>query len=61
MEENVILKVGNGNKFKFWKDGWIDQNPLSELFRISSQLNTNPESRVIECWSIHGGISLSEG
>ena len=25
MEGNMYIKVGNGNKTKFWKDGWIEQ------------------------------------
>ena len=32
MEENMLLKVGNGNKIKFWRDGWIDQVTLTESF-----------------------------
>lgn len=40
MEENVLLKVGNGNKIKFWRDGWIDQVPLSRSFRVFSQYAT---------------------
>ena len=32
MEGNMYIKVGKGNKTIFWKDGWIDQTPLSELF-----------------------------
>ena len=54
MEENVLLKVGNGNKIKFWRDGWIDQVPLSESFPDLFSICNNPEVRVCECWTTQG-------
>ncbi|WMV26208.1 hypothetical protein MTR67_019593 [Solanum verrucosum] len=54
MEENVFLKVGNGNKIKFWRDGWIDQIPLSESFPDLFSICNNPEARVCECWTTQG-------
>ena len=32
MEGNMYIKVGKGNKTKFWKDDGIHQTPFSELF-----------------------------
>jgi len=54
MEENVFLKIGNGNKIKFWRDGWIDQIPLSESFPDLFSICNNPEARVCECWTTQG-------
>ncbi|WMV25622.1 hypothetical protein MTR67_019007 [Solanum verrucosum] len=54
MEENVFLKVGNGNKIKFWRDGWIDQIPLSESIPDLFSICNNPEARVCECWTTQG-------
>ncbi|KAL3355533.1 hypothetical protein AABB24_019554 [Solanum stoloniferum] len=51
---NVFLKVGNGNKIKFWRDGWIDQIPLSESFPDLFSICNNPEARVCECWTTQG-------
>ncbi|KAF3677743.1 putative small nuclear ribonucleoprotein G [Capsicum annuum] len=41
MEENLTLKVGDGNKSRFWKDTWINQSPLSEIFPDLFKLNAN--------------------
>ncbi|KAG5590747.1 hypothetical protein H5410_041261 [Solanum commersonii] len=54
MEENVLLKVGNGNKNKFRRDGWIDQIPLSELLPDLYSICNNTEARVYECWTTQG-------
>ncbi|KAH0711536.1 hypothetical protein KY289_007495 [Solanum tuberosum] len=51
---NAFLKVGNGNKIKFWRDGWIDQIPLSESFPDLFSICNNPEARVCECWTTQG-------
>ncbi|WMV31780.1 hypothetical protein MTR67_025165 [Solanum verrucosum] len=47
MEGNVYIKVGNGNKTKFWKDGWIDQTSLRELFPDLFLICENPDARTI--------------
>ncbi|KAG5576514.1 hypothetical protein H5410_056648 [Solanum commersonii] len=53
------VKVGNGNKTKFWKDGWIDQTSLRELFLDLFLICENPDARVSDCWTEHGwDISL---
>ena len=51
MEGNVYIKVGNGNKTKFWKDGWIDQTSLRELFPDLFLICENPDARVSDCWT----------
>lgn len=32
MESDLSVKISNGNKTKFWHDGWSDQSPLKEQF-----------------------------
>ncbi|KAG5622408.1 hypothetical protein H5410_007626 [Solanum commersonii] len=59
MEGNVYIKVGNGNKTKFWKDGWIDQTSLRELFPDLYLISENPDARVSDYWTEQGwDISL---
>ncbi|WMV41934.1 hypothetical protein MTR67_035319 [Solanum verrucosum] len=60
MEENVLLKVGNGNKNKFRRDGWIDQIPLSELLPDLYSICNNTEARVYECLTTQGRRLLND-
>ncbi|WMV11771.1 hypothetical protein MTR67_005156 [Solanum verrucosum] len=50
METNLYIKVGSGSKTKFWKDVWIDQSPLRDLFQICG----NPDANVGDCWTKQG-------
>uniref|UniRef100_A0A0V0H372 Putative ovule protein n=1 Tax=Solanum chacoense TaxID=4108 RepID=A0A0V0H372_SOLCH len=63
VEENLILKVGNDNEFKFCRDGWIDQTPLSESFPdlFSIQFVSILTSGYANAGLHKGGISFSEG
>ncbi|WMV31778.1 hypothetical protein MTR67_025163 [Solanum verrucosum] len=59
MEGNMYIKVGNGNKTKFWKDGWIDQTSLRELFPDLFLIWENLDAKVSGCWTKQGwDISL---
>ncbi|CAN4108069.1 unnamed protein product [Withania somnifera] len=57
MEENVFIKVGNGSKTKYWKDVWIDQAPLRELFPDLFQICENQDANVVYC-STSESVSL---
>ena len=55
----MYIKVGNGNKTKFWKDGRIHQTSLRELFPDLFLICENPDARVSDCWTEQGwDISL---
>ncbi|WMV09473.1 hypothetical protein MTR67_002858 [Solanum verrucosum] len=54
MEANLYLKVGNGNKTKFWKDGWVNQTSLKNLFPNLFLICENPKDRVCVCWTEQG-------
>ena len=50
--KNMYMKMDNGNKFFFWKDGSIDQTSLRELFPDLFLIYENPDARVSDCWTI---------
>lgn len=54
LEENPTFSVGRGDNFKFWRDGWIEQAPLSESFPDLYSICTNPDAKVCDCWSAQG-------
>lgn len=54
LEENPTFSVGRGDNFKFWRDGWIVQAPLSESFPDLYSICTNPDAKVCDCWSAQG-------
>ena len=59
----MYIKVGNAKKTKFWKDGWIDQTSLRELFPdlfvILFLIWENLDAKVSACWTEQGwDISL---
>ncbi|WMV11987.1 hypothetical protein MTR67_005372 [Solanum verrucosum] len=54
METNLYIKVGSGTKTKFWKDVWIDQSPLRDLFPDLFQICGNPDANVGDCWTEQG-------
>ncbi|WMV55343.1 hypothetical protein MTR67_048728 [Solanum verrucosum] len=54
METNLYIKVGSGTKTKFWKDVWIDQSPLRDLFPGLFQICGNPDANVGDCWTEQG-------
>ena len=44
-ESNMVWQVGDGSKFKFWEDKWLDNTQLKERYpRIykNSMLNDKP-------------------
>ena len=59
--ENMVLKVGKGNKIRFWIDPWCGNNVLSQrfpdLFSMAAQRNVTVE----DYWDQnlgHGGWNL---
>lgn len=54
VEANLHLKVGNGNETKFWKDAWVDQTSLKDLFPDLFFICENPEDTVCDCWTEQG-------
>lgn len=50
MEANLFIKVGNGSKTRFWKDIWLEQSSLRDLFQICE----NPDGNVSDCWTEQG-------
>jgi len=57
MKVDLYIKVGNDSKTRFWKDFWIEQFPLRNLFQICVSLDAN----VGDCWARTGmGFSLQK-
>ncbi|XP_071689231.1 uncharacterized protein [Rutidosis leptorrhynchoides] len=63
-------KIGNGQKFRFWKDCWVGNTPLCVRFNRIYHLDPNPDCLVADKWvdghwtfswshDISGGRSLS--
>ncbi|WMV13369.1 hypothetical protein MTR67_006754 [Solanum verrucosum] len=52
--ENLVVKVGEGNKIFFWKDKWIGQECLNSVFPDLFSFCTNPEAKIAEIWSPQG-------
>ncbi|WMV10712.1 hypothetical protein MTR67_004097 [Solanum verrucosum] len=52
--DKFIYQVGSGTKTKFWKDVWIDQSPLRDLFPDLFQICGNPDANVGDCWTEQG-------
>ena len=54
LSRNIVYKVGNGTKIRFWKENWNGNEALMVLFHDLFSLCTNPEETVFEVWSIQG-------
>jgi len=54
LKENLVVKVGEGNKIFFWKDKWIGQECLNSVFPDLFSFCTNPEAKIAEIWSPQG-------
>lgn len=46
------IKLGKGNKTKFWKDKWWMDMPLLETFSGLYRIASSKLSLVSRCWSI---------
>ncbi|XP_010279234.1 PREDICTED: uncharacterized protein LOC104613207 [Nelumbo nucifera] len=54
----VSIRIGNGNRTKFWKDPWCSDEPLVESFPLLFQCASDHEALVGECYSISGDSVL---
>lgn len=54
MEADLFIKVGSGSKTKFWKDIWIEQSSLRDVFPDLFQICENPDANVSDCWTEQG-------
>ncbi|KAF3662156.1 putative cytosolic iron-sulfur protein assembly protein Ciao1-like [Capsicum annuum] len=50
----LSFKVGNGQKVSFWKDKWIDQSPLKQLYPDIHILSLQQQATVSEMWTGQG-------
>ncbi|WMV19115.1 hypothetical protein MTR67_012500 [Solanum verrucosum] len=47
---NATLKVGSGEHIQFWKDTWLGNIPLMNVFPRIFQIASNPDSTISQCW-----------
>ncbi|XP_039012116.1 uncharacterized protein LOC120141253 [Hibiscus syriacus] len=48
IRSNLRWKTGNGHSVVFWKDAWLGEDPLKDLFPRLYALSTNKEGKVVE-------------
>ena len=57
-KQTYISKWGMETKQNFWKNGWVNQTSLKDLFPDLLLICENPEDRVCDCW-IEQGWNIS--
>ncbi|KAG5611955.1 hypothetical protein H5410_023236 [Solanum commersonii] len=55
---NMKFKVGNGTIISFWKDVWIGQETLMQIFPGLFSFCSNLDITIVESWSNGWDISL---
>lgn len=51
MQNYVAIKVYNGNKTFFWKDRWLGNRSLTEMFPDLSVLAQQQDKTMADMWS----------
>lgn len=54
--QNIRLRVGQGDRIKFWNDCWAAGEPLADLFPSLYCIAVNPEARVADNFSPQAGV-----
>ncbi|RVW91045.1 hypothetical protein CK203_039924 [Vitis vinifera] len=61
--DNMVFKVGKGNKVRFWIDPWCGNNMLSEAFPDLFSMAAQRNATVEDYWDQNlsqGGVSMEE-
>lgn len=54
-KENLLVVVGDGKKTKFWKDPWVTDSALCNVFPRLYALSENKEARIADVGSFSRG------
>lgn len=53
-ENAFSWKVGNGDKCRFWKDSWLEEQSLQQKFPRLFSVSVQKDSLICEVWSSSG-------
>ncbi|KAJ0842900.1 putative reverse transcriptase zinc-binding domain-containing protein [Helianthus annuus] len=49
IQEKLKVKVGNGNKTRFWKDVWLEQQPLKDVYPELYRMAKDKDCTIASC------------